>query len=89
VVDWPCQTRLVELVDRDGYLAVVCTMLDHATPLGPGPEPDGPGLAALHRELAANAPFAGIGSSLAGTPGDRNVELRVTPPFPLARLTST
>jgi metallophosphoesterase (TIGR03767 family) len=86
VVDWPCQTRLVELMDQGGYLAVVCTMLDHRSPLGPGPVADGPGLAALHRELAANVPLSGHGSALAGTASDRNVELRVTPPFPLAQL---
>jgi hypothetical protein len=42
VIDWPCQTRLVEFVDRGSYLSIVCTMVDHDTPvaaasLGPGP----------------------------------------------------
>jgi hypothetical protein len=41
---------------------------------------------ALHRELAANAPLADTGSGLAGEPGDRNVLLRIRPPFPLRRL---
>ncbi len=36
---------------------------------------------------AANAPLADAGSGLAGEPGDRNVELRIRPPFPLRRLT--
>jgi len=38
----------------------------------------------LHRELAANVPWDT--TAMAGTSGDRNVELRVIPPFPLKRL---
>jgi hypothetical protein len=41
-------------------------------------------LAALHRELAANVPWDV--TVMAGTAADRNVELRVAPPFPLKRL---
>jgi hypothetical protein len=40
--------------------------------------------AALHRELAANVPWDT--RAMAGTTGDRNVELRVISPFPLNRL---
>jgi metallophosphoesterase (TIGR03767 family) len=86
VIDWPCQTRLVELVDHGGYLSIVCTMVDHDTPAVPASLETGDQLASLHRELAANVPFRGAGSAGAGTPGDRNVELRVVPPFPLTRL---
>ncbi len=94
VVDWPCQTRLVELVDEgDGTLSVVCTMVDHDSPLAPAPPGtgavDGPGgaqLAALHRELAGNVPWAGFDSPLAGTVLDRNVALPLRAPFPLDRL---
>jgi metallophosphoesterase (TIGR03767 family) len=86
VIDWPCQTRLVEFVDRGGYLSVVCTMVDHDTPAAPASLETGDGLASLHRELAANMPFRGASSGAAGTPGDRNVDLRITPPFPLGRL---
>jgi metallophosphoesterase (TIGR03767 family) len=86
VIDWPCQTRLVELLDCGGYLAIVCTMVDHDTPAIPSYLEIGDGLASLHRELAANVPFRGARSSAAGTPGDRNVELRSTLPFPLSRL---
>jgi metallophosphoesterase (TIGR03767 family) len=86
IADWPCQTRLVELVDAGGHLAIVCTMLDHDTPLAPSSLDTGDDLAALHRELAANAPVGGHGSDLAGAPPDRNVELRLPPPFPLRRL---
>jgi metallophosphoesterase (TIGR03767 family) len=84
VIDWPCQTRLVEFVDRGSYLSIVCTMVDHDTPVAAASLETRAGLASLHRELAANVPFRGAGSGAAGTPADRNVELRVTPPFPLA-----
>ena len=86
IADWPCQTRLVELTDAGGYLSIVCTMADHDTPPAPASLATGNDLAALHRELAANAPLADAASGLAGEPGDRNVELRIRPPFPLRRL---
>jgi metallophosphoesterase (TIGR03767 family) len=86
VIDWPCQTRLVELVDRGSYLAVVCTMVDHDTPVARTALETVDDLASLHRELAANVPFRGAASAAAGTPADRNVELRIAPPFPLASL---
>jgi metallophosphoesterase (TIGR03767 family) len=86
VIDWPCQTRLVEFVDRGSYLSVVCTMVDHDTPAAPASLETRDGLASLHRELAANVPLRGAHSSAAGTPSDRNVELRITPPFPLRQL---
>lgn len=86
IVDWPCQARLVELVETDGQLSIFCTMIDHDSPADPGALQSGRQLAALHRELAANAPFAGLDSTRSGTPADRNVELRMTAPFPLAQL---
>jgi metallophosphoesterase (TIGR03767 family) len=77
LVDWPCQGRIVELCDAgDGLLAIACTMVDH----------EGSELAALHRELAGNAPGSGFVSSKAGTPLDRNVVLGLRAPFPLTRL---
>jgi metallophosphoesterase (TIGR03767 family) len=84
VIDWPCQTRLVELLDHAGYLSIVTTMVDHDTPLGPESLESADDLAALHRELAANVPWNV--AAMAGAPGDRNIELRVVPPFPLSRL---
>jgi len=66
IVDWPCQGRVVELFDAGrGQLAIACTMVDH----------EGAGLAALHRELAANVPFNGFDSGRSGTPLDRNAVL--------------
>lgn len=84
VVDWPCQTRVVELVDHGEYLSIVTTMLDHDTPLGPASLDSTDDLAALHRELAANVPWNV--AAMAGAATDRNLELRIVPPFPLSRL---
>jgi len=84
LVDWPCQTRVVELVDHGEYLSIVTTMVDHDTPTAPGKLETSDELASLHRELAANVPWDV--ATLAGRPGDRNVELRIIPPFSLKRL---
>ena len=86
-MDWPCQTRLVELVGRGGYLSIVATMVDHDTPAAPRSLETIDDLASLHRELAANMPMGGVHhSGGAGGATDRNVELRITAPFPLDRL---
>jgi metallophosphoesterase (TIGR03767 family) len=88
VVDWPCQTRAVELIDADGHLSIVCTMIDHDAPVAASALATGSDLASLHRELAANMPGAGADSGRDGTTADRNVVLRLAPPFPLGRLTA-
>jgi metallophosphoesterase (TIGR03767 family) len=83
IADWPSQSRLVEIVaNDDGTLSVLTEMLDHGAP--PVPEDATSAvanLAALHRELAANVPGGGLGSSLEGSPGDRNVEVLLPAPF--------
>ena len=84
VVDWPCQTRVVELVDHGEYLSIVTTMVDHDTPVAPASLETTDNLAALHRELAANVPWDI--SAMAGAASDRNTELRVIAPFPLKHL---
>ncbi len=90
VIDWPCQTRIVELADSAGQLAITCTMVDHHTPLAPAAAAAAgfsrDDLAALHRELAANIPFDGPHPGRSGEVTDRNVQLLITPPFPLSRL---
>jgi metallophosphoesterase (TIGR03767 family) len=86
IVDWPCQARLIELIDSGDYLSIVCTMVDHDTPVTPRSLETVDDLASLHRELAANVPYGGAGSGLSGAVADRNVELRIAPPFPLERL---
>ena len=84
-VDWICQSRLIEVLDNgDGTLSIVCTMIDHAAPIVPGGSDPVMKLASIHRELAANDfqwGFDGIGP---GTPHDRNVELVIRAPFPIA-----
>jgi metallophosphoesterase (TIGR03767 family) len=89
IVDWPCQARLVEVVDTAGQLSIFCTMIDHDSPVAPSSLASGRDLAALHRELAANMPFGGMESTRPGTHADRNVELRLAAPFPLTRLTGS
>jgi metallophosphoesterase (TIGR03767 family) len=86
IVDWPCQARLVELVESAGELSIVCTMIDHDSPPAPRSLEPGSELASLHRELAANMPIIGADSSRPGGPADRNVELRMASPFPLSPL---
>jgi hypothetical protein len=86
VVDWPCQTRLIEIIDAGSELQIVCTMVDHRA--GSSVRLDGTELAGLHRELAANMPFLGADSGRDGTPTDRNVVLRLAAPFPLSHLQS-
>ena len=79
LVDWPCQSRLVEVYDAGaGRLGIACTLVDHDSPAGPGDPPD---LASFHRELAANVPLQGLESGRAGRPEDRNVILLVPKPF--------
>ena len=88
VADWPSQARLVEVIDNgDQSLSIACTMLDHGGIIS---APDGwdvafegdysQRLAGLHRELAANVPFAGLGAGLEGQREDRNVLLRLPKP---------
>jgi hypothetical protein len=87
-MDWPCQARLVELLALDsGDLLIRLTMVDHTARALPGDNADPLlRLASLHRELAANEP-AGVGGPEAhGLASDRNVELLVPAPFPLAQL---
>ncbi len=79
-IDWPQQSRLIELVDnRDGSLSIFTTMVDHAGAVGrPGPLTSTVALAGLARELAANDPQRSANAS--GTKEDRNVELLVKKP---------
>jgi len=81
VVDWPCQTRLVEITESDGELAIICTMVDHGAPPAATALLAGDDFAALHRELAANMPILGAHSGRDGSPADRNVVLRLPAPF--------
>lgn len=83
-VDWPQQSRLVEVVDnRDGTLSIFATMLDHSGPAAYGGRTGDPlVLAGLSRELAAND-WQLRDSDLRGDVEDRNVELLVAAPAAL------
>jgi metallophosphoesterase (TIGR03767 family) len=84
LMDWPCQARLVELLDNgDGTVSVVCTMVDHDGVVRPEPaDPRSSSwLAGLHRELAANEPWRGLDRGSSGRVLDRNVDLRLPMPF--------
>jgi len=81
-IDWPQQARLIELLAVPGGLAIACTVIDTAAPAAYQGTADPADLAALSRELAANAwqvrelitPEGGAG---AGAASDRNVILAV------------
>jgi len=80
-VDWPQQSRLVEVVDNDdGTLSLFTTMVDHAGPTGYAGSSAAPvPLAGLARELSANDPQEAA-EARRGGPEDRNVELLVQRP---------
>ncbi len=80
-VDFPCQSRLLELVDnRDGTLSVFGTLLDADAPLSHAGDLSTPkALASLARELAAND-WQERASDRRGSVEDRNVELLVAAP---------
>jgi metallophosphoesterase (TIGR03767 family) len=86
-IDWPQQSRLVDLVDNeDGTLSIWGTLLDHDAPPQPGAGV-GSGtkqLASISRELSYNDPDADNGEDghpdARGGEQDRNVELVVRDP---------
>jgi len=83
-IDWPEQSRIVEIVDNlDGTLSVFGTILDHAGPVARGGLSTTTALAALSRELAAND-WQDRTDFRRGSIGDRNVEL-VVPAVQLGR----
>ncbi|MGW3010751.1 TIGR03767 family metallophosphoesterase [Streptomyces sp. NPDC001219] len=74
-IDFPQLARVIELVDNhDGTLSLFTTLVESAAPHRTDfTDLSQTGLAALYRELSFNAPEAR--TDLAGTAGDRNVEL--------------
>ncbi|GAA5615770.1 TIGR03767 family metallophosphoesterase [Streptomyces platensis] len=74
-IDFPQLARVIELVDNhDGTLSLFTTLIESAAPHRTDfSDLSQTGLAALYRELSFNAPQAR--TDLAGTAGDRNVEL--------------
>lgn len=81
IMDWPCQARLLEIVDNDdGTLSIVSTAVDLDGPVRPGNLDTPSDLASWHRELAANDPLGVGGFEAHGTLEDRNVELVIADP---------
>ena len=85
-VDWPIQSRLLELFDnRDGTLSLFGTVIDHGGRIDtPAPGTSAAGfdpetLAAIGRELSFNDPQGGAPGG-EGRPADRNVELILPDP---------
>jgi metallophosphoesterase (TIGR03767 family) len=81
-IDWPEQSRIVEIVDnRDGTLSVFATIVDHSGPVSYGGHLSGTtALAALSRELSAND-WQDRTDARRGAVQDRNVELLIPAPF--------
>jgi len=81
-IDWPQQSRVVEVVDNlDGTLSVFGTIVDHAGPASRRGSLSGPlALASLSRELSAND-WQDRTDARRGDIEDRNVELVLPAPF--------
>ncbi|MCW2992413.1 MAG: hypothetical protein JWM73_3007 [Solirubrobacterales bacterium] len=86
-VDWPIQSRLLEVFDNhDGTLSIFGTLIDHGAALAtPPPGTAAAGfspftLASIARELSFNDPQAGGTHPGTGKPADRNVELLLPDP---------
>jgi len=94
-VDWPQQSRLIDLVDNeDGSFSIFGTMVNHSGPVAPGGPPslEAPlsaeavsWMASVGRELSYNDPQASNGRDGtvddSGTVWDRNVELVINNPY--------
>ena len=80
-IDWPQQSRIVELLEVDGHYVVVTTVLDSLGALAWEGRFDPLALAGLSRELAANGwqvrDRVGVDGTSAGSARDRNVVLTV------------
>jgi metallophosphoesterase (TIGR03767 family) len=82
-IDWPQQSRLIELVDEKGKLTLVLTVIDHSGPPNPGAGPASTSvtrLASIARELAYND-YQGSRAARGGRT-DRNVIIRTGRPAP-------
>ena len=90
VVDWPCQARVIELID-DGDGSSRSRARCSTTTARPAPARRRPRACPgrtwprCTASWPANVPWAGFDSPRPGQPSDRNVELRVAAPFVLPR----
>ncbi len=85
-IDWPVQSRLIEVAEGDGVLSIFTTMVNADAPLSHGSDLGSPSaLASLARELAANdiqEVARGIDVRY-GVPESRNTQLLIPAPFTL------
>ncbi len=83
-IDWPVQSRLIEVAEGNGILSIFTTMIDLDAPLSHGTDLSNPGaLASLARELAANdiqEVARGI-DVRRGVAASRNAQLLIPAPF--------
>jgi metallophosphoesterase (TIGR03767 family) len=87
-IDWPIQSRIIEVAEGDGILSIFTTMVDIDAPLDFAGDVSNPrSLAALGRELAANdlqehMRRDGV-DTRSGIARDRNTQLLLPMPFKL------
>jgi hypothetical protein len=84
-IDWPQQSRMIELVDDGGSMDMVLTILDQAGAANPGAgtaSDDVLRLASIGRELSYNDYQLGKFSNGRGSKGDRNLIVPLDRPFP-------
>jgi hypothetical protein len=82
-IDWPQQSRTIELLDDGGTLSLALTILDHDGPPNPGNGNAGEQpvkLASIGREIAYNDYQGSRGAR--GEPSDRNVIVATDKPWP-------
>ncbi|MGW7380668.1 TIGR03767 family metallophosphoesterase [Streptomyces sp. NPDC054794] len=83
-IDWPVQSRLLEIAEGDGLLSVFTTMVDADAPLSAGGDTStAAALASVARELSAND-LQEVGRGIderRGTPDVRNTQLLIPAPF--------
>ncbi|MFJ3306755.1 TIGR03767 family metallophosphoesterase [Streptomyces sp. NPDC086549] len=83
-IDWPIQSRVLEIAEGGGLLSIFTTMVDADAPLSANGDTSTPAaLASLARELSANDPQE-VGRGIdkrRGTPDVRNTQLLVPAPF--------
>ena len=89
-IDYPQQSRMIEIVDIGGEMSLVLTILDHASPPRPaGRQDTAPAgddvlrLGSIARELAYND-YQGQDAAARGSRSDRNVVLPLHRPPPAA-----
>lgn len=84
-IDWPIQSRIIEVTEGSGVVSIFTTMLDAHAPLNYDGDIDTPQeLAALGRQIAAND-IQGVGNHQDKFE-HRNTELLLPAPFPMLAL---